>query len=369
MRFRLGVLLAAGLLSVAIFSVQAQLPTARLRTAHYVIDAPAVDVYVDGEQVAEGLVFRRATEHLELEAGDHTVIFVETGGEPDAPLFEAVEVTLVGGVDYTLAAIGQVADESLQPLLIDETAAVAEIRDPGNPSSYAILLHGISDGPAIDMYMDGELQVEALEYTEYAVIAVSLEPHDIEVTFSGDREAVIFQNKNETSPDNGLVLLTVMLGAYPDNLAVSGAVSRLPDRSIIDFLGEYAREEGVSFNTLLAAIETAGLADSISTEGAFTLLAPTDAAFAALPADVLETLLADPVALADVLNLHLVDAVFTTRDIEEPLTLTTRQGSDITVSATDDGFTINSANILFGGFPVVTNGNVIAIDAVLLPEE
>ncbi|GAB4511576.1 MAG: hypothetical protein OHK0046_09830 [Anaerolineae bacterium] len=368
-----GLLLAVTAVMVRAQPAAGELSTARLRAAHYSIDAPPVDVYVDGELVAEALDVLRATPHLDVETGTHEVVLVPTGEALEEAVLGPVEVELMGGMDYTLAVIGQVADASLQTLLLNETALVGEVRDPENPASYAVLLHGISDGPAIDFYFDEELRIEDLAFGEYGVVVVEQGPHDVNVTFADDPEAVIFQNSGETAPSDNLLLLTVMLGAYPDALDVSGAVSRLPDRTVIDFLADYEGAEGDTFATLLEAIEAADLTETLATEGTFTIFAPTDAAFAALPEDVLASLLDDPEQLRDLLLYHVSETVFTTRDLEDALTLPTLHGAGITVSAVEGGFTINAesdnAAVLFGGFPVVVNGNVIGIDRVLLPPE
>jgi uncharacterized surface protein with fasciclin (FAS1) repeats len=68
---------------------------------------------------------------------------------------------------------------------------------------------------------------------------------------------------------------------------------------------ETAREAG-SFTTLLAAVDAAGLGDTLAEAGPFTVFAPTDEAFATLPARTVESLLADPAKLTTVLTYHLV---------------------------------------------------------------
>jgi len=125
-----------------------------------------------------------------------------------------------------------------------------------------------------------------------------------------------------------------------------------------------------SFPTLLAAVEAAGLVDALSDDGAsLTVFAPTEEAFAALPAGTLDALLADPEALANVLTYHVLDSevgVDAALDLA-PTTVATLQGSDIALTTREDEY-------LYTNFAKVTdydieasNGVIHVIDTVLLP--
>jgi uncharacterized surface protein with fasciclin (FAS1) repeats len=359
---------ALGVLCWTILPIFAQLPTARLRVAHYVVDGETVDIYVNDVLVStEPLAFRKAMPYVEVESGDAVVQIVPSGTTGDDAYLTS-EIVLMGGHDHTLAFVGIVADETLQGVVLDDTEIVASVRDADVPASYAILLHGISNGPAIVFYFDGEMQIEGLSYGEYGIVTVVAGEHDVLVTFSGDKEAVIFQNTGETAPSNDLLLLTVMTGSYPDNLAVSGAVSRLEGLTALDFLQNY--EGTASFKTFLELLSSVDLLTLVDREGTFTVFAPTDEAFAALPSDVLETLQADPELLAQVLQNHIVEVSFNTRYMQTPLELTTLANNILVIEGDEELATINTTvNILFGGFPAIVNGNVIAIDQVLLPSE
>jgi uncharacterized surface protein with fasciclin (FAS1) repeats len=361
-------LLTAVVFMLALISAaaQAQVPAGRLRVAHYVADAPEVDVYVDGMLfTTEPLPFRRATPHAELATGGHEVVVVAAGEDAEQALLRAT-VPLIGGHDHTLALVGLLAEDTLDAIVLDDTDIVGAVRDPLVPASYAILLHGISNGPAIDFYFDGTLMLENLAYTEYGVVVVEQGAHDVLVTFHGEPDNIIFQNSGETAPSDNLLLLTVMTGSYPDKLAVSGAVSRLGGYTALDYLGNYQGD--ASFNTFLALVKQTELIELLGQEGMFTVFAPTDEAFAALPEETLAALEADPQALLDVLRYHIVEANFNTRYMEPPAELTTLTGEILVVTGDEEEAFVNeTTRILFGGFPAVVNGNVIAIDTVLLP--
>jgi uncharacterized surface protein with fasciclin (FAS1) repeats len=119
-------------------------------------------------------------------------------------------------------------------------------------------------------------------------------------------------------------------------------------------------------DTLEAAVIAAGLDDDLSGEGPFTVFAPTDDAFAALPAGTVETLLADSAALANILLYHVagVDALST--DLSDGQRVMTLQGGDVVVTINETGVFINEAQVTMANLDA-TNGVVHVIDAVLTP--
>ena len=123
--------------------------------------------------------------------------------------------------------------------------------------------------------------------------------------------------------------------------------------------------EAGSFTTLVTALQAAGLVDTLKGEGPFTVFAPTDAAFAALPAGTVEGLLADIPALTKVLTYHVVPGKVMSTDLSEGLTAATVEGSDVTITlmggAKVNGAAISTADI------AASNGVIHVIDAVILP--
>jgi uncharacterized surface protein with fasciclin (FAS1) repeats len=121
-------------------------------------------------------------------------------------------------------------------------------------------------------------------------------------------------------------------------------------------------------DTLEAAVVAAGLVDDLSGTGPFTVFAPTDAAFAYLPAGTIETLLMDPTgALSNILLYHVVGAQALSTDLTDGQTITTLQGQDITVTISTGGVMINQAMVTVADIQT-GNGVVHVIDAVLLPQ-
>jgi len=127
---------------------------------------------------------------------------------------------------------------------------------------------------------------------------------------------------------------------------------------------ETAREAG-SFTTLLAAVDAAGLEGTLADGGPFTLFAPSDDAFAKLPAGTVESLLADPATLTDVLTYHVVLGRVTAADAAALSAAPTVQGSELPIAA-NGGVQVGDANVVTADIEA-TNGVIHVIDRVLLP--
>jgi uncharacterized surface protein with fasciclin (FAS1) repeats len=127
---------------------------------------------------------------------------------------------------------------------------------------------------------------------------------------------------------------------------------------------ETARDAG-SFTTLLAAVDAAGLGNTLADGGPFTVFAPTDEAFAKLPAGTVESLLADPERLTTVLTYHLVVGRVSAADAAGLASAPTVQGDELPIS-TDGGIHVGDANVVSADIEAA-NGVIHVIDRVLLP--
>ena len=123
-----------------------------------------------------------------------------------------------------------------------------------------------------------------------------------------------------------------------------------------------------SFDTLVAAVQAAGLVDTLSGEGPFTVFAPTDEAFAALPEGLVEALLEEENLdiLVQILTYHVVAGAVFSSDVT-PGDVASVEGSSIAVEVTDAGVTVNGANVTAVDIEA-SNGVIHVIDAVILPE-
>jgi uncharacterized surface protein with fasciclin (FAS1) repeats len=128
---------------------------------------------------------------------------------------------------------------------------------------------------------------------------------------------------------------------------------------------ETAKEAG-SFTTLLKAVEAAGLVETLSGPGPFTVFAPTDEAFAKIPAADLTALLADKAKLTAVLTYHVVSGAVPAKDVATMTSAKTVQGGELKLDASS-GVKVNDATVIK---PDVTasNGVIHVIDTVLMPK-
>lgn len=120
-----------------------------------------------------------------------------------------------------------------------------------------------------------------------------------------------------------------------------------------------------SFTTLVAAVTAAGLVDTLKGTGPFTLFAPTDAAFAKLPAGTVDALLNDIPQLTSILTYHVVPSKVMAADLKDGMSAATVQGQKVTFDLSNgvkvNGATVSQADI------IADNGVIHVIDTVILP--
>jgi len=121
-----------------------------------------------------------------------------------------------------------------------------------------------------------------------------------------------------------------------------------------------------SFQTLLAAATAAGLAGELSNGGPYTLFAPTDAAFAALPSGTVQALLNDIPTLQAILLYHVVPGRVTSTQAAGLTSATTLNGKAFPISRLNGGLRVGTANVVQADIEA-TNGIIHVIDAVLIP--
>ena len=270
--------------------------------------------------------------------GAQTVVDVVVDS-PDHETLEAAVIaaelagTLSGDGPFTLFAPTDSAFSALPAGTIDTLLA-----DPTGVLSDILLYHAISGDIRSTDLMDGQ-------------IAMTINGKNVTVTI--DSTGVFINDAQVTVADvvasNGVVhVIDAVL--LPPALTVVDVVVNSPDHE-----------------TLEAAVIAAELAGTLSGDGPFTLFAPTDAAFAALPAGTVDTLLADPTgALTDILLYHAIAGDIRSTDLMDGQTATTINGEDVTVTIDATGVFINDAQVTVADI-VTDNGVVHVIDAVLIP--
>ena len=128
---------------------------------------------------------------------------------------------------------------------------------------------------------------------------------------------------------------------------------------------ETAIEAG-QFNTLVVAVKAAGLVETLSGKGPFTVFAPNDAAFAKIPKATLDGLLKDKAKLTAVLTYHVVSGKVMAKDVMKMKSAKTLQGGSLTID-TSDGVKVDGAKVIQADIEV-SNGVCHVIDTVLMPK-
>jgi uncharacterized surface protein with fasciclin (FAS1) repeats len=120
-----------------------------------------------------------------------------------------------------------------------------------------------------------------------------------------------------------------------------------------------------NFKTLVAAVQAAGLVDTLKGEGPFTVFAPTDEAFAKLPPGTVEGLLKDKAKLTEILTFHVVAGKVTSSDVAKLASATTVSGKTAAIDITD-GVRIDGARVVKTDI-AASNGVIHVIDTVMIP--
>jgi uncharacterized surface protein with fasciclin (FAS1) repeats len=145
------------------------------------------------------------------------------------------------------------------------------------------------------------------------------------------------------------------------------ASDSMTEETTVGTIVDVAAGDG-SFSTLVAAVTAADLVETLSGEGPFTVFAPTDEAFAALPAGVLDALLLpeNKAVLAQILTYHVVSGKIMAADVTAG-DVATVEGQNIKIATPEaEGVTVNGAAVVVADVPA-SNGVIHAINAVILP--
>lgn len=150
-------------------------------------------------------------------------------------------------------------------------------------------------------------------------------------------------------------------------LGITGMVPSIAtSTAMADTVVDAAIADG-SLSTLVTALKTAGLVDTLKGAGPFTVFAPNNAAFKKIPKDKLDALLKDKAALTKILTYHVVAAKITPADVAVGKVKSV-EGHDLTLS-TADGVKVNNVAFVGGGDLKADNGEIHIIESVLMPKD
>ena len=155
------------------------------------------------------------------------------------------------------------------------------------------------------------------------------------------------------------IATAITLILFTTGVAIAGPTSS--DDNIV----EIAVAAG-NFQTLVAAVQAAGLVETLSGPGPFTVFAPTDEAFAKLPEGTIEGLLADTEKLGSILTYHVLPGKFMARDVVTLTKAATANGQDVQIKVRDGKVLINDATVTVTDIEA-SNGVIHVIDTVIMP--
>lgn len=183
---RLSLVLGMALLALAFaLPAAAQSNNARVRVIHASPDAPAVDVFVDGQAALTNVGFPAISNYLDVPAGDHEIRVAPAGAGADAAVITA-NVTLQGGMAYTVAAVGLLADIRAQ-VYNDNLAA------PAAGKAHVRVIHASPDAPAVRVRVaDGPTLIESLAFPNASdYLPVDAGTYNLQVTPAGADDVVL----------------------------------------------------------------------------------------------------------------------------------------------------------------------------------
>jgi uncharacterized surface protein with fasciclin (FAS1) repeats len=160
----------------------------------------------------------------------------------------------------------------------------------------------------------------------------------------------------------GLVSLSAVLSATIVITAAVPAAAAAESADIVD-----TAVGAGQFTTLAKALQAAGLVETLKGPGPFTVFAPTDAAFAKLPAGTLDALLANPASLKAVLTYHVVSGEVPASQVIDLKSATTVEGEPISIAVSGGGVVLNGTTNVPKTDIMASNGIIHVIDSVLVP--
>lgn len=358
---------------------------ARLRLAYSVFGGPNVDLLVNGAVAVNGgqaqvnIPGGYTNGYLYLAPGTYQVAVTPTGEGMEQALGGMLEASLVAGHRYTLEMMGQLEDDSVKPLLIDETAAERKI-GAQLTDAVRITVNNLAGTAGLDAEWDGKPINKNIPYGGFDAGIYSAGNAPIKVSVSNDPAGVLLSDSADWN-EPGATFLYTFAGKYPGAGGVDWGTFNAPitsELNIIDFLQGFSGKQlsthgaPTSFDTFLTAIKTAGLSEELAHGGPHLVLAPTDAALAALPKEKREALLADSKALGDLVRNHIVAGYVPKGSLAETpggpfdRTFTNLLGGQITIG---DGYTVNGKNVGdFDSYFFADGSQVHPISTVLLPD-
>jgi uncharacterized surface protein with fasciclin (FAS1) repeats len=350
-----------------------------VRVAHFSPDTPAASLEfspLDSETMdaqpmsLDELTYPEISSWMAVPAGTYSL---SAGSESDLSL---PEVSILADTWQTIALTGSSENGTLNAQVIQEDFT------PFTPGTSRInFVNAIEGSTGVNVNRDGIAFINALNYgpenlengmgmtIDSGVYDFSFAPADTPESVIGDLPQAEISEINS--------YLVALVGAQDGEGDAAPQVVVYPTR-----LSEVARLQGTleepgtvmdalrsdeRFSEFTAAIEEAGLEETLNSAEALTLLAPTNDAFNGLTENQRNQLAQDPDALSNLLNHHIIEGEYTSQQIFDSDNLTSMSGGDLQVSESEGSAIVNDSQIIIVNIPA-ENGVIHGINNVILPE-
>lgn len=368
------VLLIAALLALTLGVFSASAASAQgltyIRVAHFSPDTPAVEVFLNGQPSGiQVLNFGNISGWVELPAGTYSIAVAPSGAGIEAAAIGPASFTLRANNWVTIAATGSLDAGTLGASVVTE-----DYSPLGADEARVTVFHAIEDAPAVDVILpDGTPVVSRLAFGQGRSVTVPAGTYDLAVVPAGSTEPVVI-NLAGTQLSGATYYFVAAVNSLAQPRVALSTVELSQVAPLFNRSGNVGTQtiaaiaaSNPNFTTLVTALRAADLVDTLNSPGSYTVFAPTNAAFAALPAGTLDAVLADSDLLTTVLLYHVLGGKALAADVISQSSLNMLAGGSVSVDVRDGEVFLNGNVRIVTTDIVASNGVIHVIDAVLIP--
>lgn len=342
-------------LLIAASSVQAQFDEegpidTRVRFTYHVLNGPAVDIYVNGNIVAQAITYPQISDYAVVNVTDHYTIAVAlTGDEESEPLLVLEEQTLTPEHDTLIALLGS-ESTAISPIIIDETAIKT------NPeATQFIVLNANPNSQGMAASLNQQPTTDTLTFGDYATFALTVPNADIDISIDGQSFSAV---TTATQLIPGTLGLIIAIDSPEQNL-----------QTIFTYQGNLDDFIMAISPTLIPQVMFSGFPGlMVPQDEPTTFFLPNMAALASLPADALE---GGSGHAAFFFLHHTLQGIGDLHQLVGAKSIQTMHGAELTISGDNNTLVFNDALSISPEALPISFGNidVYVVDAVLLPPQ
>jgi len=345
---------------------------AYVRVAHFSPETAAVNILLDGQTTPfTNLEYKSITDWTAVPAGKHTVSVVPSDTTQSATDVNPIDIDLAAGTWTTLAATGSMPDGTFA---LDSVEENFDAMRPGVASF--TFLNAIEGDTHVDFVRNDVTYTPNLfppgtEDVNWSGIVDDTANYTFRAVDNANPDSVLGEVADMKFNEDDIYLIAAVGTADPnDDFDTELVVSDTPMATAEMLRGKLeapgtiiqALKADEHLAPLAAAIDRAGLTDTLSGAGPYTLFVPADFVMDNIPANILN----DPTNLKNFLEYHVVDGDLRSQDVFKAGTLKTLNGESLTIEERGENAFVNDAQIIDVNIPA-TNGTIYVINQALIP--